>query len=80
VAGAGAGVRDALPGDDGGWEGFGDLQEHEDGELLSGALNSTSSKAIGAAKPDFHYVVAALRRPFPAHRVIVLQRTTSTCF
>ncbi len=80
MAGAGAGVRDALPGDDGGWAGFGDLQEHEDGELLSGALNTTSSKAIGGAIPDSRRVVAALRRPFPAHRVIVLQRTTAACF
>lgn len=80
MVGAGGGVEDELPSDDGGWAGVGDLQELQDWELVSGALNTTSSKAIGGAIPDFRHVVAGLRRIFPARQVIVLQRTTSTCF
>ena len=37
LVGAGAVIQDALPGDVGGRAGNGDLQEHEDGELVSGA-------------------------------------------
>ncbi len=73
-------MEDALPDDDGGRAEVGNLQEHQTQKLVSGALNTTSSKAIGGAIPDFRHVFAGLRRTFPAHRVIVLQRTTSTCF
>jgi hypothetical protein len=35
-------VEVALPGDAGGWAAGGDIQEHENGELISGGLNTTS--------------------------------------
>ena len=73
-------MEDALPRDFGGQAGVGDIQELQDGELVSDSLNTTSNKAIGGAIPDFRHVFAGLRRTFPARRVIVLQRTTSTCF
>lgn len=73
MVGAGGGVEAALPGDSGGRAGVRDIQELQDGELVSGALNTTSNKAIGGAIQDFRHVFAGLRRPFPAHRVIVLQ-------
>ena len=80
MVGAGGGAEDALPSDSGGQAGVVNLQGYQARELVSGALNTTSSKAIGGAIPDFRHVVAGLRRTFPARQVIVLQRTTSTCF
>ena len=41
VVGAGAGVQDVLPGVPGGRAGPGDIQEHEDGELVSANLTES---------------------------------------
>ena len=75
-----AGAQDALPGCAEGRAAGGDFHKYEDRELVSGALNTTSNKAIGVAIPDFQHVKADEARPFPAHRVIVLQIAASTFF